>query len=195
MYQRLPSWVLGFHGTDEETVKSVLNDPGAGLVAKENDYDWLGKGCYFWENDPKRALKFSRERMKWLGIADKNPAVIGAVIDLGHCLNLFDQSGLDEVHSSYKIVEEDIRILGQQMPRNENVGRSKDRIMRRLDCLVINSLHRTRADNDLPKYDTVRSPFPEGRLAYKGAGFRAKNHIQIAVCTPANILGYFLPRR
>lgn len=51
-YQRLPSWVLGFHGTDEETVTRILNDHKGHLNHSANDYDWLGGGVYFWENDP-----------------------------------------------------------------------------------------------------------------------------------------------
>lgn len=89
MYQRLPSWVLGFHGTDEETVEKIICDPRQHVEFSTNDYDWLGHGAYFWENDPVRALRFSQERMKWKRIENKKPAVIGAIIDLGHCLNLF----------------------------------------------------------------------------------------------------------
>ena len=90
LYQRLPSWILGFHGTDEETVHKILNDRKSHLRPSANEHDWLGGGIYFWENDPVRALSFSKERMKWKGIAGKKPAVIGAVIDLGLCLNFFD---------------------------------------------------------------------------------------------------------
>jgi hypothetical protein len=46
---------------------------------------------------------------------------------------------------------------------------------------------------DLPDYDSVRSPFPEGGNLYEHSGFRAKNHIQIAVRNLRCIKGYFRP--
>lgn len=54
MYQRLPSWVLGFHGTHATTVKRILNSSTANLRPSKNDDDWLGDRIYFWENDPER---------------------------------------------------------------------------------------------------------------------------------------------
>jgi hypothetical protein len=62
-----------------------------------------------------------------------------------------------------------------------------------LDRAVIEAVHGTRDDNAHPPYDTVRSPFPEGGKLYDGAGFQAKNHIQIAVRNLDCIKGYFRP--
>ena len=42
-------------------------------------------------------------------------------------------------------------------------------------------------------FDSVRGLFPEGEELYPGAGFRDRNHIQIAVCNQALILGLFYP--
>ena len=64
MYQRLPSWILGFHGTDEETVHLALNGK-KNLEPSKNQWDWLGDGIYFWENDPERALEFAKQRFAW----------------------------------------------------------------------------------------------------------------------------------
>lgn len=194
LYQRLPNWVLGFHGTDEETVHKILNSKsGEHLTASANDYDWLGGGIYFWENDPERALQFAQERMTWKKITDKKPAVIGAVIDLGLCLNLFDQPALLELESTYDQVAKDFRALGMDLPVNE--GKNDDRVLRHLDCLIIQRLHKLRKDSAVPHYQSVRAGFHEGDKLYEGSGFRAKNHIQISVCEPAAcIKGYFLPR-
>jgi len=192
VYQRLPSWVLGFHGTDEETVQKAVTDPSFRLAIPKNDYDWLGNGIYFWENDPVRAMEFTKERMQWKGIKDKTPAVVGAVIDLGLCLNLFDQPALKELAVAYEVFASDMETLDVDLP--ENKGNSEDRTMRFLDCAVIEHLHRVRDEIGLPKYQTVRSGFHEGKEAYPGSGFRAKNHIQIAVRDHACIKGFFLPR-
>ncbi|QTD44580.1 hypothetical protein [Ottowia testudinis] len=192
MYQRLPSWVLGFHGTDEETVHKVLTDPKASLGASRNPYDWLGDGIYFWENDPQRAHAFAVERMKWKKISDKKPAVIGAVIDLGLCLNLFDQPALKELRDAHNVLATNMKVLGIDMPVNQ--GKSSDRLFRYLDKAVIEQAHNVREEQRLPSYQTVRSGFHEGDEAYPGAGFRSKNHIQIAVRDAVCIKGYFLPR-
>lgn len=55
------------------------------LKASENDYDWLGKGFYFWENNYERALDFAKSPPGSKRIA--KPSVLGAVLDLGYCLD------------------------------------------------------------------------------------------------------------
>ena len=44
-----------------------------------------------------------------------------------------------------------------------------------------------------PPIDTVRGAFIEGSPIYRGAGFRAKNHIQLCVRNLSCIKGYFRP--
>lgn len=198
MYQRLPNWVLGFHGTDKETVNKILNDPKGHLKASENKFDWLGYGIYFWENDPVRALEYSQERMRRNGITDQEPAVIGAVIDLGLCLNMFDQPALQELSLAHFDLKYDFELFGIDLPTNKG---GKDRLTRYLDCMVIQHLHSMRGVKDkatgkslLPSYQTVRAGFHEGDEVYEGSGFLDKNHIQIAVRDQSCIKGYFLPR-
>lgn len=186
--------MLGFHGTDEDTVKKILNDPKKHLDESVNDYDWLGNGIYFWENDPARALAFCKERFKFKKIEDKKPAVIGAVIDLGLCLNLFDQPALIELKRAHDEFAIDMAIMGTPMPTN--LGKTEDRLYRYLDRAVIQHLHRLRTESTAtPEYQTVRSGFHEGKEVYGGSGFKTKNHIQIAVREKSCIKGYFLPRK
>ncbi len=45
------------------------------------------------------------------------------------------------------------------------------------------------------RFDSVRGMFIEGEELYHGAGFRAKDHIEIAVRNPNCIKGYFLPKK
>lgn len=58
---------------------------------------------------------------------------------------------------------------------------------------MINAVHTFRAEQSLPKFDTVRSAFIEGYELYPGSTFREKNHIQICVRNPACIKSYFWP--
>ena len=46
---------------------------------------------------------------------------------------------------------------------------------------------------DSPQFDTVRGLFPEGTPLYDGAGFRERNHVQLAVRNTDQILGCFYP--
>ena len=79
-YSKLPNLVLGFHGCDVSTYERVIVG-GEPIMPSTNDYDWLGSGVYFWEQNYERALQWAQESR---GV--ERPAVIGAVIDLGNCL-------------------------------------------------------------------------------------------------------------
>lgn len=130
--------------------------------------------------------------MRRYNVTDQKPAVIGAIIDLGLCLNLYDQPALMELAEAHEYLKLDMAAIGSQLPKNK--GTTEDRLQRYLDCAVIENLHRLRLQAGLPEYQTVRAGFPEGEPVYDGSGFCSKNHIQIAVKDKSSIKGYFLPR-
>jgi hypothetical protein len=103
MYWSLPSFVLGFHGCDFSVAESVFAG-NTFLKPSQNNYDWLGHGVYFWENDPERALLFAETNTTRHQSKIKMPAVIGAVIDLGHCFNLMEASTLQLLKDGYQIM-------------------------------------------------------------------------------------------
>lgn len=198
LYRRMPGLVLGFHGCDESVGEAVLAGKTKHLKSSNNKYDWLGGGIYFWENDPRRALEFAEEAMRRpvsRGEINK-PFVVGAVIDLGLCLNLVERECVEEVARAYRVLEETIAILDDRMP----VNKGPDRAQRFLDQAVIETLHATRRSlakgrnrGKYAPYDSVRGAFLEGGELYPKAGFLLKNHIQIAVRNTACIKGYFRP--
>lgn len=55
MYSNLPNFVLGFHGCDYKVAESIILHQDSTRLS-QNDYDWLGPGIYFWENNPQRAV-------------------------------------------------------------------------------------------------------------------------------------------
>jgi hypothetical protein len=198
LYQRLPGLVLGFHGCDASVGERVLHGKTSHLNASKNKYDWLGNGIYFWENDPLRALEFARAgQAKSPGAPGyiETPFVLGAVIDLGLCLNLTDRSALGELAQAHKELKTLCEYTGEPIPANKGTNFGA----RYLDRTCIELLHALRGEvnageaDGLPPYDTVRSPFREGDMLYEGAGFQAENHIQIAVRNTACIRGYFRP--
>lgn len=94
MYSNLPNLTLAFHGCDEITFKKVLYQHEQ-LLPSNNSYDWLGNGIYFWENSLARAEEWAvsyckRYNREHSDEEPKRPAVIGAVISLGHCMDLTD---------------------------------------------------------------------------------------------------------
>lgn len=119
------------------------------------------------------------------------PAVLGAVIDLGHCLNLMESTALEDVRTAYETLKESFESAGMNLPANRP-GRDggKDLLLRHLDCAVIELLHQETENS----FDSVRGLFLEGEDLYPNAGFKTKNHIQICVRNPNCIKGYFLPR-
>lgn len=190
-YKRSPGLVLGFHGCDKDTAEKVLAGKQPHLVPSANDYDWLGPGIYFWEADPWRAIAFARDahERKFLTKGDiRHPYAIGAVIDLGLCCNLLEVAALSELKRAYEFLETASLLLGSAMPTNKGPERGQ----RFLDKAVIQAMHNLRGKRkSLKGYQSVRAAFLEGQDLYANAGFKAKNHIQIAVRDTDCILGYF----
>ncbi len=173
--------ILGYHGAKtgdaaEYARRLLLGEVGVDeWRPSENEYDWLGHGIYFWEHSPERASR-------WAGAEG---IVIGAVIQLGKCLDLTDLRYTGLLVQSYNTLETDYRRKGLQLP--QNTGRELKN--RKLDCLVINSLAATISG----QVQTVRGAFEEGDEAFPGAALRKETHIQVAVRDPCCILGIFRP--
>lgn len=192
LYSTRPSLVLGFHGCDASVAKEVIN--GGSLKASTNDYDWLGHGIYFWENDYDRALDWAKQLSKRQPDKIQTPAVVGAIIDLGSCLDLINSHYISELKDAYKLLCQASQLNNKTIPKNTLKNKNGDFLLRRLDCAVIQVVHwRNKHDNNF-SYDSVRAVFWEGNRIYQNAGFREKNHIQICVRNPNCIKGYFLPR-
>lgn len=199
-YQHASGLLLGFHGCDRATGEAVLSGNVRHLSPSTNDYDWLGGGIYFWENDPQRALEFAQEASKHPKKSAgkiRDPFVVGAVIDLRLCLNFLERPALDELQLAYQFFKQTFRPNAKHKKFPANAG--EDRGARFLDAAVIDMLHKMRAalntqTHAFPAYDSVRGAFWEGGALYPGAGFEQKSHIQIAVRNPeACIKGYFRP--
>ncbi len=104
MYNRRPNLILGFHGCSEDIAHDIITRKKT-MKQSTNDYDWLGHGVYFWENNLSRAMSFANEqvtRKQENKEAVIKPAVIGAVIDLGYCLDLLDSDNLSIVKAGYE---------------------------------------------------------------------------------------------
>ena len=192
-YELTAGLTLGFHGCDNSVGEAVLSGDETVLVASENEYDWLGSGIYFWENNPRRAYQFALERAQG-GRNSRGyihqPFVLGAVLNLQRNLNLADSSALNQVKHIHDLLAESAAAEGETLPTNSAGLRARN-----LDCLVFNALHRWRQTVGLPAYDSVRGLFWEGDELYAGAGMRQANHVQICVRSAGCVRGYFRPQR
>lgn len=183
MYSRLSGLLLGFHGCDASVGRDVVSGKMP-LRISTNDYDWLGHGVYFWENSPDRAWAFACDQCKRGKV--KTPFVIGAVLDLGLCLNLQDA----KYHELLKIAYDYYAVRIPEVAKNRG---GKDILQRFLDCAVFESLHELIAGDGQDPFDSVRCAFEEGEPSFSGSAIRDKTHVQICIRNPDCIKGYFLP--
>ncbi|PXV61181.1 hypothetical protein CLV62_12514 [Dysgonomonas alginatilytica] len=194
MYSKSRNIIIGFHGCD----KSVRDDIILGrtpMDKSDNDYDWLGGGFYFWENNLDRALYFAQEKQIRKPEEIKEPSVLGAFIDLGYCLDLLDTKYLSLLPPAHEFLCKTMAMSGKVIPKNGGKFTcTNDLLLRFLDCAVIESLHLLNIETKNNQFDSVRGVFWEGVDLYPDAGFKEKNHIQICVRNPNCIKGYFIPR-
>ena len=205
MYNVRPNLIFGFHGCDESVRNRLLNQPDEIVFSKEK-YDWLGHGMYFWENNYERALQWAEDKKRRGRI--KNPAVIGATLFLGYCCDFLDSAYLRILKDHFNLMSESYAVFGEKLPENRDLpyDKYKDKILRELDCAVIEGMHgeilfQSEA-NILSKgfsnnkiFDSVRGVFTEGGPVFEGAGILEKSHIQICIRNPNCIKGFFLPRK
>ena len=189
-YQRT---VFAFHGCDRRIAEAVLAGKMT-LTASLNTYDWLGKGIYFWEHGPARALEWATQQSRRKDTHIKHPAVLGAVIQLGNCFDLLDVQFTEALSRSARQLEQSIIAQGGALPINQTIGIDDfDWLRRDRDCFVLNNILPVIEHTDSINYHSVRGVFQEGEPAFHGAGIKLKSHIQIAVRDPRAIIGYFHP--
>jgi hypothetical protein len=190
---RASAFVLGYHGCDKAIGERVLAGTEH-LQPSENDYDWLGTGIYFWENSAQRALdwaNFAKANPQFTRAKIETPFVIGAIVDLGFCLDLLETESIAVVARGQRRLRESCEAAGVPMPENKALG--GELVIRRLDCAVINYVHLHREEQGEPAFSSVRAPFIEGPPLYENAGFHEQTHVQICVRRPVQIIGYFRP--
>jgi hypothetical protein len=190
---KLPSFLIGYHGCDRSDGEAAAVS-GAKLRMSNQNHDWLGAGTYFWDSDAQRAMEWAEEKQQHGKC--KDPFVVGAIIDLGNCLDLTLRSNLNLLAEVYKQFAAEQSALGLKMPKNKDSPnvKSRNKVIRLLDCAILNYLHLLNERAGLPAFDTVRGVFVEGDPVYPGSEIFHKTHIQIAVRKPDCIKAIFIPR-
>lgn len=194
MYAAVPGLIIGFHGCERSLRDDVITERKK-LRPSTGRYEWLGHGIYFWQNNYERALDFVTHPPDGRKIT--HPAVLGAVISLDYCFDLLDTKHIRRLRKTYEMMEGIEEPKEGSLPRNRNKrgeDNLMDRVIRELDCRVIEHLHEKMRQNGVKPYDSVRGVFIEGTPIYEDAGFYDKTHIQICIRNPNCIKGYFIPR-
>lgn len=174
-----PQTVTGFHGCSREVAARICQ--AEAWVPSENDYDWLGRGIYFWEYAPYRALEWAEARF------GDRAAVVQAVVMLGRCLNLLDRRHFAGLEVVYQALVSRYADAGIHVPMNTTRGAHY------LDRAVVDDYCDLVADTALP-FQTVRGCFPEGGSVYSGSKILRKAHVQVAVRDPGCIRAVRLVR-
>lgn len=183
MHRLSSTFVLGYHGCDASIADRLLS--GAPFKESSNDYDWLGPGVYFWEANPQRGLDFAIEASARRTSSIKRPAVVGAIIELGLCLDMTTLKAIEMIKIAYESLKGTFDTAGTSLPKN-----GRDLLLRRSDCAVVRRLHSI-LERDKIRLDTLRGVFIEGSPIYPDSGFNEKTHTQIAVRNFDCIKGVF----
>jgi hypothetical protein len=119
MYDVKPNLIIGFHGCERQVRDALLMSPNDYKISQK-PFDWLGHGFYFWENNYDRALQWAEEKRERGKIIE--PAVIGAVLYLGHCCDFLDQRYIQHLAHYFKLMKGRYELMGKELPQNRDLN-------------------------------------------------------------------------
>jgi hypothetical protein len=172
--------LVGYHGTNMESARQILK---TGFTPSRNQYDWLGKGVYFWQDAPYRAWHWAGEYCKNKG---GDPAVIRSVVEIGRdeFMDLLDYSQhpnwANRLGRTHEYLQQQTRSV---LPPNKRaIG------YHALDRLVVDTLIEDILKPVNINILAVRACFQEGEEIYQGSAIYNKSHIQVAVRDTSSIV-------
>ncbi|QVL31492.1 hypothetical protein KIH39_22005 [Telmatocola sphagniphila] len=191
--------VVGYHGTSISSALRIVNRV-ENFRQSERDYDWLGRGIYFWEYGPKQALNFARIRQRQainkkhktsgdLRRATEPLAVVACMIRLGFCLDLTEPENVEYLVAIFDSYRESMELAGAELPKNRHK-------YRKLDCAIFEYAYKVIEDSESNlTIDTARGiyvPRDGTTRIWPGSWISRDTHIQLCVRNPANLLGTWL---
>jgi hypothetical protein len=191
--------VVGYDGTGLTAALRIVNRV-EGFRSSERDYDWLGRGIYFWEYGPKQALYFAKIRQRQYQKkknktveeqrrASEPLAVVACMIRLGFCLDLTEPENVEFLTDAFQSYSEMKRLAHAELPTNH-------RWFRRLDCEVFEHLYKKiHGETERSEVDTARGIYvstDRAERVWPGSWISRNTHIQLCVRNPASLLGTWL---
>jgi len=181
----VPEYIIGFHGCTETNSKKIIK---SSFIPSENDYDWLGRGVYFWEGNFQMAFDWIEGEIARKKLKHEKPAVIGAVIRVtSNWVDLLDTSHVNLLSAASSFVDTAkyyLAFMGKKQPTNSAY-------LHKLDCIVIEKMVSDLSSQNIV-VDGIRGAFTEGAPIYDTANFFKKTHVQIAVRNQACIVEKFI---
>lgn len=191
--------VVGYHGTGLSAALRIVNHV-ENFRWSERDYDWLGRGIYFWEYAPKQALAWAKLRQRKYQKKKKKTAedqrrateplaVVACMIRLGFCLDLTEPDNVKYVGEIFESYKATMELTGEDLPTNNWQ-------YRKLDCAVFEYAYEViEASEPLLRVDTARGiyvPKDGAKRVWEGSWISRDTHIQLCVRNPASLLGAWL---
>jgi hypothetical protein len=170
-------WVYGYHGTSMDRASAIVK---TGFNPSNNEYDWLGKGIYFWQDAPKRAWQWAQSTHP------DNPTVVKFRLRLDRsCLDLLDIGYFSLLKTMYNGF---ITSYTQQnlTPPQQNPDSRSERLRQRsnahrLDCSFFTYVVKTFNSSSDYRIDSIQSAFVEGDRIFPNSAIYDLTHIQIAI--------------
>ena len=172
--------IIAYHGTTAAVADRLVD--GEPFAASENDDDWFGHGIYFWEYAPQQAWWWAT-RVK----RNKHPAVVGAIIRLGNCLDLLDPVNVGVLQRFHRKQLAQWAAAGERAPRNGNQHKN-------LDFALFNLFY-NRSPVPIETTHAVYVPTESAKRAWKRSWIYEEAHTQVCVRHAENILAVWRVRQ
>jgi hypothetical protein len=103
--------MFGFHGTRADIARKILDEQH--MIPSDHEYEWLGRGVYFWEDDPVRALQWAKDNFPGVEVS-----VIQARIRRGVCLNELTEAHRAIVKKAEELLLKEVAREGRSVSTN-----------------------------------------------------------------------------
>ncbi|WP_426303939.1 hypothetical protein ACN9MJ_13045 [Acidovorax facilis] len=203
---------LAYHGCDITTRDDLVTGLIRNLRSSTNEYDWLGDGSYYFENDSTRALQYAKytanhPTLNLTKVPIGTPAVVGVVLDVSRWLDMTTQEGIDNYRIALRTLLTGFAATGKPPPANTAAfSGDADLIHRSLDRAVYELIHSLRATElangmaegdaskvvDMAPYQATRGAFKQGLQVGATSSVHEGNHVQIALRDVNCVRGWFL---
>ena len=198
--------IRAYHGTTLSFARTIIAQQH--IKISRNDYDWLGRGAYFFQDGPLQAWKWAAH---WVGPKfSEPPAVVSADLDLTDCFDLLDLANWRFVLDAHQVYSARFAASGRPLPTQRapvvrapngqhfhvasplppSAGRPGRNLV---DCAVIRLAVRRLRRLPVPlPINSVRGSFVQGQQLYDNSYFFDHSHVQIAVLNPTAVASNFV---
>lgn len=185
--------VRGYHGTTKDIAEELASQTTPFRVSND-DGDWLGRGAYFFQDGPQRALAWARRHK-----SSADAAVLVAEIDITNRIDFFDIDAWVQMRALLPDFEAYESISGEEATQGGlkvQGGSARMRVSSGDASVGIRGNRRDRAfinwcaellEGAGARVDAVRAPFLFGEAVYPSSFLFDESHVQIAVRNPDKI--------